>query len=230
MLFFIDNYLLINNYLIFFIFVILSYILIGLLLDGYSNIIFKIIKKLIYYLFLIIFYYFITIHLFPDSFYIIHCCSSSTDPETISGTVNINVSKEGAEAIASGLQSTGSQIGLGAANGGVAAAAGKSLAGSALPPIQKIGLISVAGVLGAVAHTSASVINRGLSTSITKGNTSNNNVSTTSTPSNNTPSPLNSTTDLEETVVANSPLDPSIFNSFSLSFDFNNPIDVYSFQ
>jgi hypothetical protein len=234
MLFFIYDYLLIDNYLILFIFIFLSYILIGLLLDGYSNYIKIIIKKLIYYIFLIIIYYFLCIHLFPD-YYIIHCCS--TDPGTINATVNVNVSKEGAEALASGLQSTGSQIGLGAAIGGVAAAASKSLAGSALPPIQKIGLISVAGVIGALAHSGATAINRGLSTSITNGNSSNN-VSATSIPSSNTPSLLNSTTpparraggEIEETVVANSPLDPSIFNSFSLSFDFNNPVDVIFFS
>ena len=190
MLFFIYDYLLIDNYLI--LFIIFSYIFIGLLLDGYSNYIKIIIKKWIYYIFLIIIYYFLYIHLFPD-YYIIHCCSSSTDPGTVSATVNVNVSKEGAEALASGLQSTGSQIGLGAAISGVAAAAGKSLAGSALPPIQKIGLISVAGVIDALAHSGATAINRGLSTSITNGNSSNN-VSATSIPSSNTPSLLNSTT------------------------------------
>jgi hypothetical protein len=222
--FFIYDYLFIDNYLI--LFIILSYILIGLLLDGNYNYIKIIITKLIYYIFLIIIYYFLYIHLFPD-YYIIQCCS--TDPGTVTATVNVNVSKEGAEALASGLQSTGSKIGLGAAIGGVAAATGKSLAGSALPPIQKIGLISVAGVIGALAHSGATPINRGLSTSITNGNSSNN-VSATSIPSSNTPSLLNSTTEIEKTVVANSPLDPSIFNSFFLSFDFNNPVDVIFFS
>jgi hypothetical protein len=206
---------LLDNYLIFLFFLIFSYILIGLFLDRNSYTIKEIFIFFIHCIFFFILCYFL--YIFYLYFYLffeiktIYCCSSSTDPGTVSATVNINVSKEGAEAIASGLQSTGSQIGLGAAIGGLAAAASKSIAGSGLPPIQKVGLIGAAGVLGALAHSGATALNRGLSTSMTSVNSSNN-VSATSTASSNTSSPLISSSELEKSVVANSPLDPSIFN------------------
>src|ERR1700689_2229097 len=95
--------------------------------------------------------------------FIIQCYYSPIDPGIIKGTLNVTVTKEGAEAIASGLYSTGSQIGLGAAIGGVASAASKAIAGSALPPIQKVGLIGAAGIIGALTHTSATAVNRALS-------------------------------------------------------------------
>ena len=149
------------------------------------------------------------------------------DPVTVSTTVNINVDKEGAEAIAAAIQSTGSQIGLGAAIGGLAAAASKSIVGYALPPIQKVGLIGVAEVVGGLVHCGATAINRELSKSMTSGNSSNN-VAATPTHSSNTPSPLIPSSELEKGVVANSPLDPS--NLFPSSFDFNNTVDVIFFS
>ena len=157
MLFNIYDSLLIDNYLIFYNFFVLSYLSIGFSLDGYSNIINIIIKKLFFFISIFILYQFLQIYFFPK-YFTIHC--SSIDPVTVSTTVNINVDKEGAEAIASGLQSTGSQIGLGAAIGGLAAAASKSITGSALPPIQKVGLIGVAGIVGGLVHCGATAINR----------------------------------------------------------------------
>lgn len=225
MIFFLDFYFLLENNFIFFIFFNLSYIFIALYINGYSNFLKKIIYFLIFLLLLFIICYIIyIIYFFFINHFIttIHCCSSSSDTGTVNATVNVNISKKGAEAIASGLQSTGSQIGLGAAIGGLAAAASKSLAGSALPPIQKIGLISVAGVIGALAHSGATAINRGLNNSIISSN-SNNKELVTSTSSNDITSSLVSSSELQKSIVADSPLDSSIFNLLPLSFDFNNP-------
>jgi hypothetical protein len=110
----------------------------------------------------------IIIYFHPE--YVIHYCTSFfvdsgtgtiiPDPGTINSTINISLTTEAGQALASGLRATGSKIGLGTAIGGVAAAASKIIVKSSLPPIKKIGLLGAAGFLGAMAHTGAIAANR----------------------------------------------------------------------
>jgi hypothetical protein len=149
------------------------------------------------------------------------------DPGTINSTINISLTTEAGQALASGLRATGSQIGLGTAIGGVAAAASKIIVKSSLPPIQKISLLGAAGFLGAMAHTGAIAANRELTSAPAPAPAPAPVGASAPSTSSNTPltTPA-SGTDLEQSVVANSPFDSSFFNLFSLPFDFNNSIDV----
>jgi hypothetical protein len=172
----------------------------------------------------------IIIYFHPE--YVIHYCTSFfvdsgtgtiiPDPGTINSTINISLTTEAGQALASGLRATGSQIGLGTAIGGVAAAASKIIVKSSLPPIQKISLLGAAGFLGAMAHTGAIAANRELTSAPAPAPAP----STTSNTPLTTPASPKAGTYLEQTVVANSPFDSSFFNLFSLPFDFNNSIDV----
>jgi len=72
---------------------------------------------------------------------------------------HVKVDKEAGKAIGQGLQTIGSQIGLGATIAGVATAVGKTIAKSSLPPVQKAGVVVGAGLLGGLFHSSISQYN-----------------------------------------------------------------------
>lgn len=76
---------------------------------------------------------------------------------------HISVDKEAGKALGQGLNTIGSQIGLGATVAGVSGAVGKAIIKSPVPPIQKAAIIVGAGVAGGVIHVGASAINRALS-------------------------------------------------------------------
>ena len=76
---------------------------------------------------------------------------------TLKGKVVLD-EKAGAE-LAKSLHSVGSNIGLGACVGSLAAGVSKTLVKSSLPPVQKVGLVAASGMLGAIIHTGASAIN-----------------------------------------------------------------------
>lgn len=76
---------------------------------------------------------------------------------TLKGKVVLD--KEAGVEVAKGLSTLGSNVGLGACVGGMAAGVSKTLAKSPLPPIQKVGLVIGAGLAGAVIHAGANAIN-----------------------------------------------------------------------
>ena len=75
----------------------------------------------------------------------------------VHGQVSIN--QEAAKIIGQGLQTIGSNLGLGATIAGVSAAVGKAIAKSPLPPIQKAGIILGSSVIGGLTHSKISETN-----------------------------------------------------------------------
>lgn len=67
--------------------------------------------------------------------------------------------KEAGTEVAKGISTLGSNVGLAACVGTMAAGVSKAVAKSPLPPIQKAGLIISAGIAGAVIHTGATAVN-----------------------------------------------------------------------
>ena len=72
---------------------------------------------------------------------------------------HVSVNAEAGKAIGQGLQTIGSQLGLGATIAGVATAVGKTIAKSSIPPVQKAGVVVGAGLLGGLIHSSISQYN-----------------------------------------------------------------------
>ena len=72
----------------------------------------------------------------------------------------VTVDKEAGKAIGQGLNTIGSQIGLGATMIGVSAAVSKAIAKSGMPPLQKVGLIVDASIIGGIGHSTISAANR----------------------------------------------------------------------
>jgi hypothetical protein len=72
---------------------------------------------------------------------------------------HVKIDKEAGKAIGQGLQTIGSQVGLGATIAGVATAVGKTIAKSSLPPVKKAGVVVGAGFLGGLIHSSISQYN-----------------------------------------------------------------------
>src|ERR1700744_624202 len=73
---------------------------------------------------------------------------------------HVSVDKEAGKAIGQGLQTIGSQLGLGATIAGVATAVSKAVAKSGMPPIQKAGVVVSSGIAAGFGHTFLSSINR----------------------------------------------------------------------
>lgn len=75
---------------------------------------------------------------------------------------HVSVNAEAGKAIGRGLQTIGTQIGLGATMVGVATAVGKAMAKSGMPPLQKAGVIVGSSVLSGLAHSRFSILNRNM--------------------------------------------------------------------
>ena len=73
---------------------------------------------------------------------------------------HVSVNTEAGKAIGQGLQTIGTQIG--ATMTGVAAAVGKALTKSGLPPVQKAGIILGSSVISGIAHSRISIMNRNM--------------------------------------------------------------------
>lgn len=73
---------------------------------------------------------------------------------------HVSVNKEAGKAIGQGLQTIGTQIGLGATMAGVAAAVGKAVTKTGMPPVQKAGIILGSSVISGLAHSRISIMNR----------------------------------------------------------------------
>jgi hypothetical protein len=99
-----------------------------------------------------------------------------TDGKDVNLHGHVKVDKEAGKAIGQGLQTIGSQIGLGATMVGIATAVSKAVVKSGMPPLQKAGIIVGTSVIGGLAHSRISSMNRNTinSTSILNNETSSN--------------------------------------------------------
>lgn len=75
----------------------------------------------------------------------------------LKGKVVLN--KEAAAEVAEGISSLGSNVGFAATVGAIAGSISKGVAKTALPPVQKAGIIMAGGLAGAVLHVGGSAIN-----------------------------------------------------------------------
>lgn len=84
---------------------------------------------------------------------------AALDKSNIQLEAKVDVGKEAAQELAKGISNVGSNLGLAATIGGMAAAVSKAIAKSALPPTQKAAIVMGSGFLGAAIHTGATAIN-----------------------------------------------------------------------
>jgi hypothetical protein len=73
---------------------------------------------------------------------------------------HVSLDKETGKAIGQGLNTIGSNIGLGATMAGIGTAVGKTIAKSSLPPLQKAGIVVGASMLGGLFHSNLTTSNR----------------------------------------------------------------------
>lgn len=90
---------------------------------------------------------------------------------------NVSIDKEAGKHIASGLNTIGSNIGLGATIAGIGTAVGKGISKSAMPPLQSLqraGIIVGSGLVAGLGHSMITTLNRNkaLSDSINTSTTS----------------------------------------------------------
>jgi hypothetical protein len=97
---------------------------------------------------------------------IVNCVKDDSD---INLHGHVSLDKEAGKAIGQGLNTIGSQVGLGATMAGVGTAVGKVIAKSSMPPVQKAGIVIGGAVIAGFGHSIISTINR---TSISSENTS----------------------------------------------------------
>jgi hypothetical protein len=82
------------------------------------------------------------------------------DKDSVNLHGHMNLDKEAGKAIGNGLNTIGSNLGLGATIAGVSTAVAKGITKSSVPPIQKAGIILGAGLIGGLSHSKISAMNR----------------------------------------------------------------------
>ena len=73
---------------------------------------------------------------------------------------HVTLDREAAKELGQGLSVIGSSLGLGATIAGVSSAVAKGLIKSGMPPVQKVGVILGAGLIGGLSHTKLIVMNK----------------------------------------------------------------------
>ena len=73
---------------------------------------------------------------------------------------HVSIDKDTGKAIGQGMNTIGSQIGLGATMVGVGTAVGKAVSKASLPPLQKAGFIVGSALVAGVGHSWISSVNR----------------------------------------------------------------------
>ncbi len=73
---------------------------------------------------------------------------------------HVTLDKEAEKYIGQGLNTIGSNVGLGATMAGVGTALGKTIAKSAIPPVQKAGIVLGASMIGGLFHSKITTSNR----------------------------------------------------------------------
>jgi hypothetical protein len=71
---------------------------------------------------------------------------------SLHGHGNVTIDKEGAKVISQGINTIGSQLGLGASIAGIGAAVANGIAKSSMPPLQKAGVIVGSALLTGFGH------------------------------------------------------------------------------
>jgi hypothetical protein len=107
-----------------------------------------------------------------NSIFVIDTISYINDKDNVNLHGHISLNREAAKEIGQGLNTIGSNIGLGATIAGVSSAVAKGVAKSTMPSIQKAGVILGAGLIGGLSHSKISTINR--NNVILEGNIKNN--------------------------------------------------------
>ena len=87
------------------------------------------------------------------------CCVKDETGVNLHG--HVNVTKDATIEISKGMNTIGTQWGLGATMVGVSTAVGKGIAKSGMPPLQKAGVILGCGIIGGMSHSIISAANRG---------------------------------------------------------------------
>lgn len=152
-----------NFYLVFISSFLFTLSLILIYLDGYNLSDIKFIKYIQIFSFVCIPFY--IIYNLYDVFNfclldIISYATDNNDNKDINLHGHVSVNAEAGKAISQGLQTIGSQIGLGATIAGVSAAVSKAVAKTGMPPLQKAGAIVGSGILGGIGHSLISNVNR----------------------------------------------------------------------
>ena len=88
---------------------------------------------------------------------IVHSVKENNDIN-LHGHVSIN--KEAGKAIAQGMNTIGSNIGLGATIAGTSTAVGKTIAKTSMPPVQKAGIVVGASMIAGLFHSNITTFNR----------------------------------------------------------------------
>lgn len=73
---------------------------------------------------------------------------------------HISINKEAGKAIGQGMNTIGSNIGLGATMAGIGTAVGKTIAKFSIPPVQKAGIVLGASMIAGLFHSNITTVNR----------------------------------------------------------------------
>ena len=126
---------------------------------------------------------------------------------------HVTLGEESAKAIGQGLNTIGSNIGLGATMAGVATAVGKTVAKSSLPPVQKAGVVVGTSMVVGLFHSSISTINRNkIMDENFKANSNINTTGTNNGNSNNNPVSNSTNNFMDSSSSDNSPLQDLLSN------------------
>jgi hypothetical protein len=90
----------------------------------------------------------------------IHIANYITDKDSVNLHGHVSLDKDAGKYIGQGLNTIGSSIGLGASIAGVSTAVAKGIAKSAMPPLQKAGIIVISGLFTGISHSAITNINR----------------------------------------------------------------------
>ena len=91
---------------------------------------------------------------------IINCVNDKDNNINLHGHGHVTLDKDAGKAIGQGMNTIGSQIGLGATMVGVGTAVGKAVSKASLPPLQKAGFIVGSALVAGVGHSWISSVNR----------------------------------------------------------------------
>jgi len=91
---------------------------------------------------------------------ILNCIKDNENNINLHTHGHVSIDKEASKAIGQGLNTIGSQWGLGGTIVGVSTVVGKAVAKSGIPPLQKAGFIVGSGLVAGLGHSAISTLNR----------------------------------------------------------------------
>jgi len=151
---------------------IISFLLFNFVMEGFKFSKNKIIKFLEIILIISLLYIIVQTILFTFNIGVVYASELSPEDaakikdlinnKDINMTTNVVIDAQGAQVISQGMKNAAGQIGLGAAIGGVSAAVGTAIKGTAMPVSLKCGCIIGAGLAGGLIHTCTTALSRTL--------------------------------------------------------------------